>query len=82
MKERKPGLSVTDLTEIEDMSLLRIDIPNPERSDLGVLGGIYLRWDPKALELNIEVADFNEPMKGSLQLKSFERGNVVLKMGG
>ena len=82
MKERKPGLKVTDLTEIEDMSLLRIDIPNPERDDLGILGGIYLRWDPKAMELNIEVADFNEPMKGSLQLKSFERGNVVLKMGG
>ena len=79
---RKKSLKVSDLTEIEDMSLIRIDIPNPERDDLGVLGGIYLRWDPKAMELNIEVCDFNEPLKGTLQLKSFERGNVVLKMGG
>ena len=79
---RNKSLKVSDLTEIEDMSLIRIDIPNPERDDLGVLGGMYLRWDSKALELNIEVCDFNEPMKGSLQLKSFERGNVVLKMGG
>ena len=79
---RKKSLKISDLTELEDISLVKITIPNPERNDLGDLGAIYLRWDPKAMELNIEVCDFNEPMKGSLQLKSFERGNVVLKMGG
>jgi len=82
MKEPK-GLKLTDLTQVGDeYSFIRVDIPNPDYLVGGAQGAIFLRWNATQGELNIEVADFAEPLKSNMKLVSYTKGEVVLKLEG
>lgn len=78
----KKRLKIADLTEVDSMSFIRIDIPDNDPILKGNVGSIYIRYDPETTELNVEVADLREPLKSKMQIKSFSGGEIVLKMGG
>lgn len=82
MTKKTHGLEVENLTQAGPMSFLKILIPETDHLLGNAQGAIYLRWEPQTGELNIEIADFREPLKGSIDLISYTKSDLVIRVGG
>lgn len=81
MKENKHSLKIKDLTQVGPMSFVQVSIPDSDPK-LGDQAIVYLRWEPTKGELNIEVSDMNEPLKGGMSLISYTKSDIVIKLRG